>query len=82
MQKRRLFFSFLFFLGTLLAVYGWGGEELHRLGANSSFALVGHLLQVLGAFGNLVTPDAIEEEHSAASAVEEPEFEELSSNSD
>jgi hypothetical protein len=66
MWKRRQLFNAIFFLGTLLAVIGWMGdlrdwpplvENFFKFG---NLAITGHALQVLGAFGNMLTPDAEE----------------------
>lgn len=62
MEKRRAFFSFLFFIGTLLAVLGWGGEYLHRIHSGTVYAIAGHVLQIVGVFSNMVTPDDVYEE--------------------
>lgn len=63
MSKRRQFFNAIFFLGTMLAAFGWMGQLRQWPGAISKFvkfgtiAIAGHVIQVVGAFGNLLTPD-------------------------
>ena len=61
MWKRRLVFNLIFFVGTLLAGVGWISELRQwpvRLGI---LAVIGHSVQIIGAFGNLLTPDAYED---------------------
>jgi hypothetical protein len=66
MWKRRQFFNAIFFLGTLVAAIGWLGDlrDWPALAATiftfGNIAIAGHVVQVLGAFGNLMTPDAEE----------------------
>ncbi len=61
MQTRRLIFSALFLLGTVLAVIGWTGELKWEMANLGIYALIGHALQVIGIFGRMVTPDEIED---------------------
>jgi len=67
MWKRRLIFNAIFFVGTLLAGFGWMGElrewpqgvnEFLKFG---NLAIAGHVIQIIGLFGNLITPDTSEE---------------------
>jgi len=71
MWKRRLVFNAIFFIGTLLAGIGWIGElrdwpkpvaDFLRFG---NVAIVGHILQIAGLFGSLLTPDReeVDEDH-------------------
>jgi len=57
MWKRRLLFSLLFTLGTLIAVYGWISEMNARHKVRY-VAIAGHVLQVIGAFGSMIVPDS------------------------
>ncbi len=61
-RRRQFIFTFLFLLGTLIAAVGWYAEWKGML--VNLFALwlplSGHALQVIGAFGSLLTPDYIE----------------------
>jgi hypothetical protein len=64
--RRRALFSFIFFIGTVIAASGWFAEW-KNLGHVYSFlkysgwiALVGHLLQVIAVFAMLLTPDTEE----------------------
>ncbi len=67
MWKRRLGFNSIFFVGTLFAAFGWMGELRDWPVAVSEFlkfgnvAIAGHVLQIIGLFGSLLTPDAVEE---------------------
>ncbi|MDP4199517.1 MAG: hypothetical protein Q8902_08100 [Bacteroidota bacterium] len=68
MRRRRLIYTLLFFFGTVLAAVGWIAEWKHLddlfplLTHTAIIAGAGHLLQVIGAFGSLVTPDRIFED--------------------
>ena len=67
MWKRRLGFNAIFFIGTLIAAFGWMGELRDWPQVVVSFlkfgnlAIAGHVLQIIGAFGIMLTPDAEEE---------------------
>ena len=67
MWKRRLIFNTIFFIGTLIAAFGWMGELRDWPVAILSFlkfgniAIAGHVLQVIGVFGIMLIPDAEEE---------------------
>jgi hypothetical protein len=60
--------SFIFFIGTAIAAIGWFAEWKHLKGLYPIFeyagwmALAGHALQVIAAFGKLLTPDFEAEE--------------------
>jgi hypothetical protein len=64
----RFFFTYLFFIGTIVAAIGWLAEW-KQLGAilpifqhSAIIAAIGHAAQVIGAFFSLITPDRTEEE--------------------
>ena len=66
MWKRRQIFNAVFFIGTIIAAVGWIGElrdwpivvvNFFKFG---NLAITGHILQIIGAFGILVTPEGIE----------------------
>jgi len=57
MWKRRLVFNLIFFIGTLLAGVGWISELREWTVHLGILALIGHCVQIIGAFGNLLTPD-------------------------
>lgn len=59
MSRRRLFFLLLFFTGTVLAALGWYAEWRFILLNVNTFIIVGHVLQVVGLFGYMLTPDAL-----------------------
>ncbi len=67
MWKRRLIFNAIFFVGTLIAGFGWMGELREWPQAVTAFlkfgnlAIVGHMIQIVGLFGSLLTPETIEE---------------------
>jgi hypothetical protein len=64
-RKIQLVFAFLFLLGSLVAPIGWYAEWKDVKPINdyaTIITIVGHALQVIGAFGSLVTPDYVEEE--------------------
>ncbi|HET6401902.1 MAG TPA: hypothetical protein VFH95_10940 [Candidatus Kapabacteria bacterium] len=68
-QRNRQLFFFLFFLcGTIIAAIGWFAEWKQLADRIPFFrycdliAVVGHALQVIGAFGSLLTPDYVERE--------------------
>jgi hypothetical protein len=62
----RFFFSYLFFIGTLIAAIGWLAEWKHLEQAWPIFhhaaviAAVGHAAQIVGALVSLITPDRTE----------------------
>jgi len=62
MWKRRLLFSLIFFIGTLLAAFGWTAEFRHWAVETKWIVLIGHALQVIGVFGHLITPDGSSDE--------------------
>jgi hypothetical protein len=67
-RKRQIFFAFLFLLGSLIAPIGWYAEwnQLDPIDDYSTIIIIiGHALQVLGAFGSLVTPDYAEGDEDA-----------------
>ena len=49
----------IFFTGTVLAVLGWYAEWRFILLSVNTIIVAGHILQVLGLFGYMLTPDAI-----------------------
>lgn len=59
----RLFFTCLFFAGTVVAAIGWMADWKHLEQIIPVFhhaaliAAIGHAAQVIGAFFNLITPD-------------------------
>lgn len=61
-------YPLLFAIGTIIAVIGWGAEWVHLAYVIPFFrydvfiAIAGHALQVVGAFGMLLTPDSVEED--------------------
>jgi len=67
MWKRRLIFNAIFFAGTMIAGFGWMGELRDWPIAISKFlkfgnlAIAGHVLQIIGLFGSLLTPNSEEE---------------------
>lgn len=65
MWKRLLLFNAIFFVGTLIAGFGWIGElrdwpvavvEFLKFG---NLAIAGHVLQIVGIFGSMLTPDVL-----------------------
>jgi hypothetical protein len=66
MWRRRQLFNAIFFLGTVIAAAAWIGElrdwqpfiTYHVKFGN--IAIGGHILQIIGAFASLLTPDAVE----------------------
>ncbi|MEP7235057.1 MAG: hypothetical protein ABI778_07155 [Ignavibacteriota bacterium] len=68
MWTRRLALNAIFFVGTILAAFGWLGElrdwpELAAVFLRfGSFAIAGHVLQIVGAFGIMVMPDEVRDE--------------------
>ncbi len=66
-----LLFLLFFMLGTVIAAIGWFAEwqrlitpiNLYRY--SILITVVGHALQVIGAFGMLLTPDYVEREEEA-----------------
>ena len=62
MWRRRFVYSALFFLGTLLAGAGWLAE-LREYPIDLLYVTIGgHLLQIIGAFGHMLTPESIVDE--------------------
>lgn len=59
MSRRRLLFMLIFFTGTVLAALGWYAEWRFILLSVNTIIVAGHILQVLGLFGYMLTPDAI-----------------------
>ena len=57
MWKRRLAFNLIFFICTLLAGVGWISELRGWAVHLGILALIGHSVQIVGAFGNMLTPD-------------------------
>ncbi len=60
---RQLVYTLLFCIGTIVAAIGWyaAWRDLVSPAFGVWLPLAGHVLQVIGAFGNLLTPDDIEE---------------------
>lgn len=54
-----MLFMLIFFTGTVLAALGWYAEWRLILLNVSTFIVAGHVLQVVGMFGYMLTPDAI-----------------------
>lgn len=64
-RKIQLVFAFLFLVGSLVAPIGWYAEwkDVEPISDYATIIMiVGHALQVIGAFGSLVTPDYVEED--------------------
>lgn len=64
-RKRQIIFTFVFMLGSFLAPVGWYAEwkDVDPVSDYASIIIIiGHALQVIGAFGSLLTPDYVEEE--------------------
>jgi len=67
-RNRQLLFFLLFLCGTIIAAIGWFAEWEHLAERIFFFrysviiTVVGHALQVIGAFGSLLTPDYVEGE--------------------
>jgi hypothetical protein len=60
--RHRFVYSALFFLGTFLAGAGWLAE-LRDYPIDLTFLTIGgHLLQIIGAFGHMLTPESIDDE--------------------
>jgi hypothetical protein len=59
MPRRRLLFMLIFFTGTVLAALGWYAEWRFILLSVNTIIVAGHVLQVIGLFGYMLTPDAI-----------------------
>lgn len=71
-QRNRQFLFFLLFLcGTIIAAIGWFAEwkdlvERVAFFRYSGFiTIIGHAMQVIGAFGSLLTPDYVEREEDS-----------------
>lgn len=58
MPKRRTLYGVLFWTGTLLAGLGWYAEWRLMDVDLSLFVMLGHLLQLVGILGYMLTPDA------------------------
>jgi hypothetical protein len=67
-RNRQLLFFLLFLCGTIIAGIGWFAEWEHLADRIPFFrystfiAIVGHAMQVIGAFGSLLMPDYVERE--------------------
>ena len=59
MSRKRLLFMLLFFTGTVLAALGWYAEWRLILESVNPIIVVGHVMQVIGLFGYMLTPDAV-----------------------
>ena len=65
-RSRQTLFLLLFLGGTIIAAIGWFAEWGHLADRIAFFrysviiTVVGHALQVIGAFGSLLTPDHVE----------------------
>jgi hypothetical protein len=58
MRRYRAIFTAMLAAGTLLAAAGWFAD-MRALSFDIEWAVIpGHLLQIIGAFGLLLTPDA------------------------
>lgn len=55
--RRRLWFSALFFSGTVIAVLGWMADFGKYPEKFQVAALIGHFIQLIAVFGLLVMPD-------------------------
>ena len=70
-RRQQLLFLYLFLLGTVIAAVGWIAEWKYLgniaplLSYPEIIAGAGHLLQVVGAFGSLLTPDHDDREEDA-----------------
>jgi hypothetical protein len=70
LNRRRMMFAALFFVGTTVAFIGWFVDVKHLnhlplLYKHAAIiAVVGHALQVIGTFGLLLTPDYQEDDVS------------------
>ncbi|MFI5201079.1 MAG: hypothetical protein ACHQNE_01670 [Candidatus Kapaibacterium sp.] len=70
-RNRHMLFLLLFLCGTIIAAIGWFAEWEHLADRIVFFhysviiTVVGHALQVIGAFGSLLTPDYVEGEEDA-----------------
>lgn len=66
-SQRRLFLS-LFLIGTIIAAAGWFADWQHLSEVIAFFrysviiTIAGHALEVIGAFGMMLTPDSVEGE--------------------
>lgn len=59
--RQRFTFSALFFLGTILAGAGWFAE-LREWPIDLLYVTIGgHVLQIIGAFGHLLTPESLDD---------------------
>ena len=63
-RRKQFFYTALFLIGTLIAAIGWYVEwkGIFKFSFEIWVPIAGHALQVIGAFGSLMTPDYIEEE--------------------
>jgi hypothetical protein len=57
--QRRLLFSIVFVFGTIAAVIGWLAD-LKDIHLAKYAAIGGHVFQVIGLLGSMLTPDRIE----------------------
>ena len=67
MWRQRFVYSALFFLGTLLAGAGWFAELRDYPIDLLAATIAGHLLQVIGAFGHLLTPEQVDDDEEDGS---------------
>ena len=67
MWRRRFVYSTLFFLGTLIAGAGWFAELRDYPIDLIHATIVGHLLQVIGAFGHLMMPEQVDDDEEDGS---------------
>lgn len=73
MWKNQLLFTALFALGSILAGVGWVAE-FRALPVNLTWAMIaGHAMQVIGAFGLLLIPDAEEKVDESLSRISDDE---------
>jgi hypothetical protein len=64
-RKQQIIFAFVFLLGSFLAPVGWYAEwkDVDPISDYATIIIIiGHALQVIGAFGSLLTPDYAEGE--------------------
>lgn len=74
LRNRQLLFFLLFLCGTIIAGVGWFAEWKHLADRILFFrysviiTVVGHAMQVIGAFGSLLTPDYVERQEEEEDA--------------